>query len=78
MLDMTFSSQLHGLSEVAELCDPSGRVIGRFVPVLDLSDWEPASPDVSEEELDRRERSSQWYTTAEVLAHLDGLERRQD
>ena len=28
---------------------------------------------VSEEELDRREQSTEWYTTAEVLAHLEKL-----
>ena len=72
-LDEVLASKLHELSQVVELCDPSGRVLGRFVPLIDLSEWEPISPDVSEEELDRREKSTERYTTAEVLAHLEKL-----
>ena len=72
-LDDALSSKLHELSQVVELCDPTGRVLGRFIPQMDMSEWEPISPDVSEEELDRREKSTEWYTTAEVLAHLEKL-----
>ena len=65
-------SKLHELSQMVELCDPSGRVLGRFILLIDLSEWEPISPDVSEEELDRRERSNEKrYTTEEVLAYLE-------
>jgi hypothetical protein len=70
-LDAGASSKLRNLTTSAELCDPSGRVLGRFVPLIDLSEWEPLSPDISEEELDRRAQSKQKrYTTAEVLARL--------
>src|SRR5437016_145121 len=73
-LDASWSSKLHELTQEAELCDPSGRVLGRFIPRIDMSEWEPLSPDVSEEELDRREKSNEkWYTTNEVLAHLEKL-----
>jgi hypothetical protein len=42
--------------------------------VIDMSEWEPLTPEVSEEELDRRERSNEKrYTTAEVLAYLEKL-----
>ena len=71
ILDAGVSSQLHNLNHTVELCDPSGRVLGRFVPLIDLSEWQPLSPDVSEEELDRRAQSKEKrYTTAEVLAHI--------
>ena len=74
ILDANVSSQLHKLMHAVELCDPSGRVLGRFVPLIDLSEWEPISPEVSEEELDRRSKSKEKrYTTAEVLAHLEKL-----
>jgi hypothetical protein len=72
ILDANLSSRLHSLSQAVELCDPLGQVLGRFVPLIDLSEWEPLSPDVSEEELDRRAKSNEKrYTTAEVLAHLE-------
>ncbi len=73
-LDINVSDQLHTLQGPAELCDPSGRVLGRFVPGVDLSEWEPVSREVSEEELDRRcQPGRKRYTTAEVLAHLEKL-----
>ena len=73
-IDPTLASRLHGLSEVVELCDPSGCVLGRFIPHVDLSEWEPVSPDISPEELDRRFRSQEKrFSTAEVLAHLERL-----
>jgi hypothetical protein len=75
ILDASVSGQLHNLSQPVELCDPSGRVLGKFVPRIDMSEWEPVSPDVSEEELDRREQSEDWYTTDQVLAHIKSLEK---
>jgi hypothetical protein len=73
-IDPTLASKLHGLSEVVELCDPSGCVLGRFIPLVDLSEWEPVSPDISAEELDRRFRSQETRSsTAEVLGRLEGL-----
>jgi hypothetical protein len=48
--------------------------LGRFIPALNMAEWEPLSPDVSEDELDRRERSDETrYTAAEVLAYLEKL-----
>ena len=76
VLDASVSSQLDVLTLPAELCDPSGRVLGRFVPTVDMSEWEPVSPEISEEELDRREQSTEWYSTEEVLAHLKSLENK--
>ncbi len=76
VLDAGVSSRLHELTLPAELCDPSGRVLGRFVPTVDMSEWEPVSPEISEDELDRREQSTEWYSTEEVLAHLKSLENK--
>jgi hypothetical protein len=72
ILDASVSGKLNALGHPVELCDPSGRVLGRFVPLIDLSKWEPVSPEVSEEELDRREQAGEKrYTTAEVLTYLE-------
>lgn len=74
ILDADAVSKLNGVVQPVELCDPSGRVLGQFVPRIDMSEWEPITPDVSEEELDRREKSNEKrYTTAEVLAYLEKL-----
>jgi len=73
-LDAIASGKLNNLTHPVEVCDPSGKVLGRFVPVVDLSEWEPVTSGASEEELDRREQAGEKrYTTAEVLAHLEKL-----
>lgn len=73
-LDPETSNKLSNLLLSAELCDSSGRVIGRFIPKIDMSEWEPLEPQVSEEELGRREQASEkLYTTAKVLAYLEKL-----
>jgi hypothetical protein len=74
-IDEAMSNKLYNLCQVVELCDPSGRVLGQFMPKVDISEWEPVTPDVSEEELDRRERSTEWYTTEEVIKYLRDLEK---
>lgn len=74
IVDDVLLAKLHNLTDTLVLCDAGGRVFGHFVPATDLSQWEPVSADVSEEELDRRARSNERrYTTAEVLTHLGGL-----
>jgi hypothetical protein len=74
ILDANVAGKLNEFYLPVELCDPSGRVLGRFVPLIDPTEWEPVSPGASEEELDRREQANEKrYTTAEVLAHLEKL-----
>ncbi len=73
-LDPQLASQLNNLTRAVELRDTSGRLLGRFIPAINMTEWEQITPDVSEEELDRREQSNaKRYTTAEVLAHLEKL-----
>ena len=72
IIDAGLRTKLENLTQVVELCDESGRVVGRFLPVLDLSQYECVEPQLSEEELQRREQEPE-YTTAEVLAHLEKL-----
>jgi hypothetical protein len=77
IIDAATATRLGEIEQVVELCDPAGRVLGRFLPTFDMSEWEPITPDVSEEELDRREKSAEKrYTTEEVLTYLKGLEQR--
>lgn len=76
IVDASLSDQLHRLTQVVELCDPDGRVLGRFIPTLDRDELEIVGPELSEEELQERERSTEWYTTEEVLAFLQNLEKQ--
>lgn len=71
VLDPQTVEKLHGLAEPLELCDTSGRLLARAIPVVDLSECDPVSPDISEEELSRRITSQERrFTTQEVLKHL--------
>lgn len=45
-------------------------MLGRFVPLIDLSVWEPVGPDITEEELGRRASAGPWYSTEEVVSRL--------
>jgi hypothetical protein len=74
ILDAVVCGKLCNLTVPVELCDPSGRVLGRFVPAIDMTEWEPLSPDIDEDELKRRSKSNEKrYTTAQVIAHLESL-----
>ena len=73
IIDDSIRTKLHNLSQPLELCDASGRVLGHFVPTPDLSEYEGLEPQITEEELRRREQETESYTTAEVLAHLEKL-----
>lgn len=69
----TVASQLQGLPHPVDLCDSSGKRLGCFVPVVDRTLYEAVGPEPSEEELDRIEHSTEWYSTDEVLRHLENL-----
>ncbi len=73
-LDAGLRRRLNNLSQPLELCDESGKVVARLTPVVDISQYEPLEPQVSDEELLRRSQSNEkTYTTAEVLAFLEKL-----
>jgi hypothetical protein len=72
-LDSALRKKLHDLTQHLELCDESGRVLARLVPVLDPSKY-ILEPQISHEELQRRKQANEkTYTTAEVLAYLETL-----
>jgi hypothetical protein len=65
---------LEQIDQPVELCDEAGNLLGRFLPKFDSTKYEWLSPEISEEELERRENSRERrYTTAEVIAHLENL-----
>ncbi|MFL5330189.1 MAG: hypothetical protein ACJ8C4_14910 [Gemmataceae bacterium] len=63
-LDPNFAQQLQGVKTPTELCDPSGRVLGRYFPEESLP------PPLSRSEIDRR-MQEESFTTDEVLEHLE-------
>lgn len=73
-IDFGLAQKLRSLNEPVELCDPEGKVIGKYVPAFNLADWEFETPDITDEEMQRRLASTgKRYTTAEVIAYLESL-----
>ena len=67
------ASQLRAIQEFRYLCDENGMVIGRFMPCAQPFDVRKLEPPYSEEEIEQAKRRTVWYSTAEVLAHLENL-----
>jgi hypothetical protein len=74
LLGPALSERLQSLPGVVELCDSTGKVLGQFFREHDLSGWEAVTPEPTEEELAEAERSTERYSTEEVLRHLNSLE----
>jgi len=73
IVDEMLRGKLHNLSQPLELCDASGRVLARLIPLLDPSQYN-LEPQISQEEIRRRKQAKEKsYTTAEVLAYLETL-----
>lgn len=72
ILDADMRSKLLGVMQPLELCDEEGQILGRLIPAIDTSKIKGVEPQISEEELQRRE-SEPEFTTAEVLAYLEKL-----
>jgi hypothetical protein len=73
-VDATLREKLRGVQRSVELRDESGMVLGFFTPIIDPAEWESVEPEISEEELLRREQSNEpRYTMAEVIAYLEKL-----
>ena len=74
LVDADLKLKLHDFSEPLELCDASGRVVAHVVPVVAITDCEPLTAEISDEELDRRAALREnRYTTRQVLDHLERL-----
>jgi hypothetical protein len=74
LLEPALSERLQTLDGIVELCDPSGKVLGKFFREQDISAWESVTPEPTEAELAEAERSTEYYSTEEVLRHLRALE----
>jgi hypothetical protein len=69
ILDAALRTKLFELAEPLELCDESGRLLGRFIPISEASLINRGEPVLSEDELRRREQEPD-FSTSELLAHL--------
>lgn len=73
VIDNETKSRLGDCENPVELCDESGRVLARLTPVYTMDDALACAPPMTEEELQNIENGGKWYTTEEVLNHLENL-----
>jgi hypothetical protein len=79
MIDMTriivkagLADELTKATEPAEIWDEAGKKLRSFLPQIELSECVPLSPDISDEELQRRRTSKEPRSSlAEILARLE-------
>jgi hypothetical protein len=72
IIDDSLGAKLEQYSSPIDLFDSTGKKVGCFIPLVDPSQYEPVTP-LTREELDSIKQSSMWYTTEEVLRHLESL-----
>jgi hypothetical protein len=71
ILDDAALAKLRRVTTTAEVCDPEGHVIGQFIPIVSSVPYVGLEPDISEEELQRRERQGGGRTLAEIMKDLE-------
>jgi hypothetical protein len=74
VLPDTVANQLEGCPYPVPLSNTSGRMLGYFVPTADSSLYTADKEELSDADLQKIEESHEWYSTAEVLQHLEKIE----
>lgn len=87
ILDDDLRAKLNGLNEAVEVCDPSGKTVGHFIPddlyMKFLMAWAKVEFSTPEAARERAEslaeyRAGKGLTTAEAIAYLKSLRPGED
>jgi hypothetical protein len=73
-LDEALLEQIRDLNEPTELCDPSGRVVGKFVPNFDPQEWELLGPDLAAEQPPADEHAEEPPNGEALPAQLEDVQ----
>jgi hypothetical protein len=73
VLDDATLAQLVHVTQTVDLCDGKGRVVGHFVPLTGAARYVGREPDITEEELRRREHEGGGRPLAEIMRDLEKL-----
>lgn len=71
VVDPATFAKLRDAQQTLDLCDASGQIAGRFIPIVDRSQCTDLEPQISEEELDRRQGAGGGRPLADILADLE-------
>lgn len=76
-VDAELKRKLYFFTTPLELCDEAGNVLARYTPSTPWNDpgnWHELTPEISEEELERRMNSNErTYTTQELIDMIKAL-----
>ena len=70
ILDQAATAKLGRYGDPVLVCDETGRVLGHFVPAVPAQHLD-LEPQISEEELRKREQRTEGRTLAEIMADLE-------
>jgi hypothetical protein len=70
MVDPATLARLSNVAQTVALTDAGGRIVGHFVPTIDPALCQAIEPQISEEELTRREREGGGRPLADILRDL--------
>jgi hypothetical protein len=70
IVDPVTEAKLAATRKTLEICNDRGRVLGHFVPNLNPGEVS-MEPQISQEELDRRERAGGGRPLVDILADLE-------
>jgi len=70
IIDDVLREKLDGLHEPTTLCDINGKALAYLTPVTDPSIYAKLDPQISEEELTRREKEGGGRPLSEILSDL--------
>ncbi len=71
IVDSATETKLLDAQRPLEICGQTGRVLGHFIPVLDAAQHPGMEPQISEEELQRREKLGGGRPLSAILADLE-------
>jgi hypothetical protein len=73
-LDPALLEKLLASMQSVDVCDETGKIVGRFTPKIDPNDYRAVGPEISDEELTRRINSKEpRIPGSEVLSRLVNL-----
>jgi hypothetical protein len=70
-LDSQTTAQFQGLSDSVEVCDPAGRTLGFYLPLVEPALYQNVRVPFTEAELDRFEQERGGRSLAAILADLE-------
>ena len=71
VLDRELRTRLHNLSELLELPDENGPIVGYFAPVNEVSSYEDMEVPITDDEVQRLLKQPAGRPLADILADLE-------